>query len=59
LEYQKLALFVGGDRGTVHRMGDRAATSFADALEMAQETVGTSPHITYQHVPPLALAEVR
>jgi lactate racemase len=52
-------IFVGGDRRAVHRMGFKAATSFSDALEMAADTVGTSPRITYQHVPPLALAEVR
>ena len=34
-------------------------TSFRDALEMAGETVGRSPSITYLHVPPLAIADVR
>ncbi|MBI4261767.1 MAG: DUF2088 domain-containing protein [Actinobacteria bacterium] len=52
-------IFVGGDRKAVHRMGFRSASTFADALEMAGETVGTSPRITYLHAPPLALAEVR
>jgi len=40
-------------------MGFRAASSFADALEMAGETVGGSPKIAYLHCPPLTLAEVR
>ena len=40
-------------------MGFRTATTFADALEMAAETVGRSPQITYLHAPPLTLAEVR
>jgi hypothetical protein len=52
-------IFVGADRTAVRRMGFRTASSFADALEMAGETVGTSPRITYLHTPPLALAEVR
>jgi lactate racemase len=52
-------LFVGGDRRAVRRMGFRAASSFADALEMARDVVGSSPRITYLHSPPLALTEVR
>jgi hypothetical protein len=52
-------IFVGGDRAAVARMGFRSATTFADALEMAGETVGSSPRIAYLHSPPLTLAEVR
>jgi hypothetical protein len=52
-------IFVGADRRAVHRMGFRVASSFNDALEMAADTVGTSPQITFLHSPPLALAEVR
>jgi hypothetical protein len=52
-------IFVGADRRAVRRMGFRTASTFADALEMAGETVGSSPTITYLHTPPLALAEVR
>ena len=52
-------IFVGADRKAVARMGFRTASTFADALEMAGETVGTSPRITYLHAPPLALADVR
>jgi len=59
MDYLGDVIFVGGDRRSVERMGFRAATTFADALEMAGETVGRSPQITYLHAPPLALAEVR
>ena len=59
MDYLGDVIFVGGDRRAVRRMGFRAASNFADALEMAGETVGRSPRITYHHVPPLALAEVR
>lgn len=52
-------IFVGADRGTAARLGFRAASTLADALEMARETVGSSPTITYHHSPPLALADVR
>jgi lactate racemase-like protein len=52
-------IFVGGDRKTVRRMGFRTASTFADALEMAGETVGRTPRISYLHTPPLTLAEVR
>jgi hypothetical protein len=52
-------IFVGADRKAVRRMGFRTASSFADALEMAEETVGTSPRMTYLHSPPLAMADVR
>jgi hypothetical protein len=59
MEHLGDVIFVGGDRAAVRRMGFRTATTFADALEMASETVGRSPRITYQHLPPLTLAEVR
>jgi hypothetical protein len=59
MDYLGDVIFVGADRKAVRRMGFRTASNFADALEMAEETVGRSPRITYLHVPPLALAEVR
>jgi hypothetical protein len=59
LEHLGDVIFVGGNRKTTSRMGFRAATTLADALEMAKDTVGSSPSITYQHAPPLALADVR
>jgi len=59
MDYLGDVIFVGGDRRAVRRMGFRAASTFADALEMAAETVGTSPRISYFHNPPITLAEVR
>jgi hypothetical protein len=59
LEHLGDVIFVGGDRKAVRRMGFRSASTFQDALEMAGETVGPSPSITYLHSPPLTLAEVR
>jgi lactate racemase len=52
-------IWVGADRDTARRMGFRAASTLADALEMASDTVGRDPSITYLHSPPLTLAEVR
>jgi hypothetical protein len=52
-------IFVGADRRSVQRMGFRTASTYADALEMASETIGGSPQVTYLHAPPLTLAEVR
>ncbi len=58
-DYLGDVIFVGGDRKSVARLGYRSASSFADALEMASETVGRSPSITYLHSPPLTMADVR
>ena len=52
-------IFVGGDARAVERLGYRRAGTFADALEMAKDTVGPSPSITYFHSPPLMIADVR
>jgi hypothetical protein len=59
MDYLGDVIFVGADRAAVARMGFRTAGSFADALEMAGETVGRSPRITYLHAPPLAMGDVR
>jgi hypothetical protein len=59
LDYLGDVIVVGGNPKTCARMGYRSASSFRDALEMAGETVGRSPSITYFHVPPLAIADVR
>jgi len=59
MDYLGDVIFVGGDRKAVRRMGFRTASSFADALEMASDTVGRSPQVTYLHSPPLTMAEVR
>ncbi len=59
LDYLGDVIVVGGDPKTCQRLGYRPASSFRDALEMAGETVGRSPSISYLHVPPLAIADVR
>jgi hypothetical protein len=51
-------IFVGGEPKSVARLGYRAAGSFRDALEMAKDTVGASPSITYFHAPPIMIADV-
>ena len=58
MDYLGDVIFVGADRKAVRRMGFRTASTLADALEMAGDTVGSSPRITYLHAPPLTLAEV-
>ncbi len=45
-------VWVGADRASVERMGFRAASTLADALEMVSSTVGRSPSISYLHTPP-------
>ncbi|WP_328829210.1 lactate racemase domain-containing protein [Nocardioides acrostichi] len=52
-------VWVGGDRRVASRLGFRAASTLADALEMVSGSVGTSPSITYLHNPPHLLADVR
>jgi lactate racemase len=52
-------IWVGADPRTAHHLGFRAASTLTDALEMASDTVGRDPSITYLHAPPLTLAEVR
>ncbi|MFY1616117.1 lactate racemase domain-containing protein [Micromonospora sp. WMMD736] len=59
MEHLGDVIFVGADRKTAAVMGFRAASSLADALEMARDTVGSSPSITYLHAPPVTLADVR
>ncbi len=58
-DYSGDVIIVGGDPKTVGRLGYRAAGSFRDALEMATDTVGRSPSITYFHAPPLMIADVK
>jgi len=52
-------VWVGADRSTVARMGFRAASTLADALEMVSGSVGRTPSITVLHNPPHLLADVR
>jgi hypothetical protein len=51
-------VWVGADRDSVSRMGFRAASTFADALEIVSSSVGRSPRITYLHTPPQIVADV-
>ena len=52
-------IFVGADRDSAARLGFRAASTLADALEITSATVGRSPKIRYLHTPPNALGAVR
>jgi hypothetical protein len=52
-------IFVGGEAKTVQRLGYRRASTLRDAIEMAKDTVGTSPTMTYFHAPPVMIADVR
>ncbi|KQP64718.1 MULTISPECIES: lactate racemase domain-containing protein [unclassified Nocardioides] len=52
-------VWVGGDRRVAARLGFRAASTLADALEMVSGSVGSSPSITYLHNPPHLVADVR
>ena len=52
-------IWVGANRKTAQRLGFRAASTLADALELASGTVGNNPSITYQHSPPHLIADVR
>ncbi|SNQ49951.1 Transcriptional regulator (fragment) [Frankia canadensis] len=45
-------VFVGGDRAVCARLGFRAASTLADALEIVAASVGRDPSITYLHSPP-------
>jgi hypothetical protein len=45
-------IWVGADRASVARMGFRAASTLADALEIAAATAGSAPSIGYLHDPP-------
>lgn len=51
-------IWVGADRASAQRLGMRAATTLADALEIAADTVGRQPSITYTHTPPAMIADV-
>ncbi len=51
-------VWVGADRDVVHRLGFRAASTLADALEIVSFTVGRSPKIGYLHAPPQILVDV-
>lgn len=52
-------IWVGGDRRSAAMLGHRAATTFADALEIGSNTVGSHPDITHLHGPGRLLGVVR
>jgi lactate racemase len=51
-------VWVGADREVVDRLGFRAASTLADALEIVSSSVGRSPQIGYLHAPPQILVDV-
>jgi hypothetical protein len=59
LDYLGDVIVVGGNPKTCERLGYRPASTFRDALEMAQDSVGRSPSITYLHYPPHTIADVQ
>ena len=52
-------VWVGADRTSAARLGFRAASTLADALEIVSSTVGRSPAISYLHAPPPIVVDVR
>lgn len=58
LEHLGAVIIVGGNNAAVQRMGFRNATTLADALEIASDTVGRNPSITHIHNPPVLMADV-
>ncbi|CAL8969702.1 hypothetical protein TESS_TESS_01972 [Tessaracoccus sp. O5.2] len=52
-------IWVGGDRRSAALLGHRAASTYADALEIASNSVGAAPAITVLHGPGLTLGDVR
>jgi hypothetical protein len=52
-------VWVGADRESAARMGFRAASTLADALEIVASAVGRTPSISYLHAPPKVLVDVR
>ena len=51
LQHLGAVIIVGGDKAAVHRLGFRAASTLADALEMAEDVVG---RVAVAHPPPRA-----
>ncbi len=52
-------IWVGGDRRSAAVLGHRAASTYADALEIASDAVGGTPSITVLRGAGLALGDVR
>jgi lactate racemase len=51
-------VWVGADRESAARLGCRAASTLADALEMVASTVGRTPTISFLHTPPQVLVDI-
>ena len=51
-------VWVGADRASAERMGFRAASTLADALEIVSSSVGRVPKITFLHTPPQVVVDV-
>ena len=58
MDHLEDVVWVGADRAAARRLGFRAASSLADALEMVSGTVGRDPSITFLHNPPHLIADV-
>jgi hypothetical protein len=58
MEHLSQVIIVGGNPKAVHRLGFKSASTFNDAMEMAEDRVGRDPTITHLHMPPLLMAEV-
>ena len=52
-------VWVGADRRSVDRLGFRAASTLADALEIVAASVGRTPTVSYLHAPPRIVVDVR
>jgi hypothetical protein len=51
-------VWVGADRANAERLGFRAASTLADALEIVSSSVGRTPQISYLHTPPRVVVDV-
>lgn len=58
VEHSGDIIWVGADRASAERLGHRAASTLADALEIASASVGRSPDILHLHTPPALVADV-
>ena len=57
-QYCSDIVWVGADRESTARLGFRAASTLADALEIVASTVGQTPSISYLHAPPPVLVDI-
>jgi len=58
LQHVGQVIIVGGDVRAVRRLGFKPASTFRDALEMAEDVVGRNPTLTHLHNPPIFLSDV-